>query len=152
MLTDNDLVDFRRHVRPFFLDPYTGLATPQKKYYDFVSYVITQITFSYATTPFLTLTMHDSLAAWSAVYYYGLVWVLGALAFWASPGKALVRGKLESRQGKANARLVRTISTESITGMEPILGISKDLEGDINEAVEELKAEIKKESRGKKVA
>ena len=67
---------------------------------------------------------------------------MATLAFFASPGKAWLRKKLESRQGKANARLVRTISTDSMTGGQPILGISKDLEGDINEALEELKAEV----------
>lgn len=79
---------------------------------------------------------------WSALYFYGLIWTLGALAFFSSPGKAWLRKKLESRQGKANAKLVRTVSSESITSMEPILGISKDPEADISEAVEQLKAEI----------
>lgn len=138
---------FRRLVRPFFLDPVTGHARPTKKYYDFASYLVTQITFSFATTPFLTLTLPASLHVWSALYFYGLIWTLGALAFFSSPGKAWLRKKLESRQGKANAKLVRTVSSESITSMEPILGISKDPEADISEAVEQLKAEIEVKRR-----
>jgi lysophospholipid acyltransferase len=129
-------------VRPFFLDPVSGNPSPKKKIYDFLSYLVTQITFSFATTPFLTLTLRSSVKAWSALYFYGLVWTLAALAFFSSPGKVVLRKQLESRQGKANARLVRTASSESITSMEPILGISKDPEKDINEAVEQLKAEI----------
>lgn len=47
-----------------------------------------------------------------------------------------------------SARLVRSISTDSLTGKEPILGISKDIEDDINEAVREIRAEV--EARQKK--
>lgn len=45
--------------------------------------------------------------------------------------------------------MVRSLSTDSLTGKEPILGISKDPEGDINEAVEEIRAEV--EARQKKL-
>lgn len=146
--TDTPL-DFRRHVRPFFLDAVTGRPTSKKPYYDFITYLITQIVFSFATTPFLTLTFRDSWVAWRAVYFYGVIWVVGALAFFSSPGKAFLRQKLEQRKGRASARLVRSISTESLTEMEPILGISKDLEGEIQEAVEELKAEMRKKEAAK---
>lgn len=120
----------------------TGNSSSKKKYYDLASYLVTQITFSFATTPFLTLTLRGSLQAWSSLYFYGLIWTLGALAFFSSPGLLIIKKQLEKRQGRHRAQLQRSISTESISGMEPILGISKDPSGDINEAVEELKAEI----------
>ncbi|KAF3076479.1 Lysophospholipid acyltransferase [Trichoderma lentiforme] len=134
--------NFRRHVRPFFLDPITGNPTPKKKYYDFATYLVTQLTFSFTTLPFLVLGFKDSFRAWSHVYFYAFIWTTASLAFFASPGKALLKKKLESRQGKASARLKRSTSSESLSGMEPILGISKDPEEDIAEAVNEFKAEI----------
>lgn len=65
-----------------------------------------------------------------------------SLAFFASPGKAFLKNQLEKRQGKARAKLVRSASNESLTGKDPILGISKDPERDISEAMEELRSEV----------
>jgi lysophospholipid acyltransferase len=70
-----------------------------------------------------------------------------SLVFFSSPGKAALKKQLEKRQGRASAKLVRSISTDSLTGKEPILGISKDIEGDFNEAVEEIKAEMEMRQR-----
>jgi len=136
-------------VRPFFLDPVTGGPGPHKKYYDAASFVATQLTFSFATTPFLVLSFRGSMLAWSRVYFYGFVWTIVSLVFFASPGKAKLRALLEKRQGKVSARLVRSISTDSLTGKDPILGISKDLERDVNEAVEEIRAEVEARQRKK---
>lgn len=110
--------------------------------------VVTQLTFAFATMPFLVLTLRDSLVVWSRVYFYALAWTLASMVFFLSPGKAMLQRQLEKRQGRANAKLIRTISTDSLTGKEPILGISKDPERDISEAVEEIRAEV--EARQKK--
>jgi len=37
---------------------------------------------------------------------------------------------------------VRSSSTDSLTGKDPILGISKDPEDDVNEAMKEIRAEM----------
>ncbi|KAL6850897.1 Lysophospholipid acyltransferase [Amphichorda felina] len=140
---------FRRHVRPFFLDPLTGNPSSKKLYYDVATFFGTQATFAFAVSPFLLLTFTDSLRTWSCVYFYGLVWTVATLVFFSSPGKGMLKKQLEKRQGRASAKLVRTVSTDSLTGGQPILGISKDPEGDINEAIEELKAEIEAQQRKK---
>lgn len=98
--------------------------------------------------PFLVLSFGGSLLAWSRVYFYALVWTVASLVFFASPGKAMLKKQLEKRQGKAHAKLIRSLSTDSLTGKEPILGISKDPEQDITEVMEELRGEL--ESRPKK--
>lgn len=128
----------------------TNNPSPKKKYYDFATYLGTQLTFAFAVCPFLILTFSGSFLTWARVYFYALVWTVGTLVFFSSPGKAMLRKQLEKRHGRANARLVRTISTDSLTGGQPILGISKDPEGDINEAIEEIRAEV--EAREKKRA
>ncbi|KJZ73352.1 hypothetical protein HIM_07146 [Hirsutella minnesotensis 3608] len=134
--------NFRRFVRPFFLEPVGGEPTSSKRFYDGLTLVATQLTFPFTTTPFILLGLTDSLKAWRGVYFYGLVSTLACLVFFASPGKALLKSRLEERQGQASSRLVRSISSESLTGGEPILGISKDLEQDMSEAMREIKTEV----------
>lgn len=92
--------------------------------------------------PFLVLSFSGSILAWSRVYFYALVWTLASLAFFASPGKAMLKKQLEKRQGMAHAKLVRSLSSDSLTGKEPILGISKDPERDISEAMSEIRSEV----------
>ncbi|KAM0372620.1 hypothetical protein ACHAPY_009644 [Fusarium culmorum] len=139
---------FRRHVRPFFLDPISGNASPKKKYYDIASYFVTQLTFTFATAPFLVLTFQGSLLAWSRVYFYAVVWTVASLVFfYAPPSKAFLKTQLEKRQGRANAKLKHSISTDSLTGKDPILGISKDPEEDVHEAVVEFRAEMEMRRR-----
>lgn len=104
--------------------------------------MITQLTFSFTTTPFLVLSFSDSVRVWSRVYFYGAVWTLVCLVFFASGAKGALKARLDKRQGRANAKMVRSMSTDSLTGKEPILGISKDLESDMTQAMEEIKAEI----------
>lgn len=81
------------------------------------------------------------------MFFYAVIWTIGSLIFFASPGKVALRKQLEKRQGRANAKLVRSLSTDSLTGREPILGISKDPENDINEAVKEIRAEVEARQR-----
>ncbi|ODA81543.1 hypothetical protein RJ55_00042 [Drechmeria coniospora] len=90
--------DFRRFVRPFFLDPVTSGPSRNKKYYDVASYLATQLTFSFVTTPFLLLSFGGSVHAWAQVYYYAFVWTVAALVFFASPGKAMLKAQLEKAQ------------------------------------------------------
>jgi lysophospholipid acyltransferase len=111
-----------------------------------VTWIVTQFTFCFATAPFLILSLSESFRVWSHVYVSAVIWTVAALGFFASPAKVTLRKQLEKRNGRASARLVRSISTDSITGREPILGISKDPEGDINEAIEELKAEVERKN------
>lgn len=64
------------------------------------------------------------------------------MAFFASPAKAMIKKRYEKRQATAGAKLTRSISTDSLTGGQPILGISKDPEEDISQAMQELRAEF----------
>lgn len=122
----------------------TGNPSSKKRYYDIATYFGTQLTFAFAVSPFLILGFKESLRAWARVYLYAFIWTVATLVFFSSPGKLKLQKLLEKRHGTARARLVRTISSDSISGGQPILGISKDPEGDINEAIEEIKAEVEK--------
>jgi lysophospholipid acyltransferase len=127
----------------------TGNPSSKKVYYDLASFFGTQVTFAFVVSPFLILSFTESIRTWARVYFYALIWTVGILIFFNSPGKAWLSKQLEKRQGRASARLARTVSSDSLAGGQPILGISKDPERDINEAIEEFKAEIEAQQKKK---
>ena len=144
-----DLVDLdlRRYVRPFFLDPTSQQPLPSKKYYDFLSWFTTQVTFSFVAAPFVVLRLDESLAVWASVYFYAVIGTIFSMAFFASPAKGYLRQALEQRAKAAGGKLVRSISTDSLAGgrrPEPVLGIGDDPIKDWGEAVEELRAEVER--------
>ena len=140
---DKGTTDFRRHLRPFFLDAVTGQPTKKKVYYDVFSYLSTQLGFSFATAPFLILTFSGSVQAWSRVYFYAIFGTGAAMAFFASPqGKAILKKRLEDRQARSGVKLARTPSQDSIASREPIMGLSSDPQQDIDDVVAELRAEV----------
>ncbi|KAK4456372.1 hypothetical protein QBC42DRAFT_191204, partial [Cladorrhinum samala] len=142
------VLDLRRSFRPFFLDAKTSAPLPSKKYYDFASWLVTQLTFSFVVAPFFLLTLHDSLTAWTRVYFYAAVGTAGCMIFFASPAKQQIRKALEKRNGpakkeeggKEGQQLKKVASTESLTGTgAPVYGISQDLEKEMEEAFQEAR-------------
>jgi lysophospholipid acyltransferase len=133
----------RRYVRPFFLDSVTGKPTAMKIYYDIASWAVTQLIFSFATAPFLILSLHGSLLVWGRLYHYGSVITLLALGILASPATHASQAWLEERRRRIG---VDTLDTshyhESVPTREPILGLSVDPETDIHEAVAVIRAEL----------
>ncbi|RYP67379.1 hypothetical protein DL771_007270 [Monosporascus sp. 5C6A] len=137
----------RRNIRPFFLDPVSQQPLPTKKYYDFVSWLTTQATFSFVVVPFILLRLDKSLAAWASVYFYAVIGTGASMAFFASPAKLYLRKKLERRTRAAGVKLVRSASTESLGDgkrSEPVLGIGDPVK-DIDEAIQEIKEELEKQ-------
>jgi lysophospholipid acyltransferase len=113
-----------------------------KRYYDFVSYLATQLTFSFAVAPFLVLGFWDSLRVWGHVYFYAIICTGLSMLFFSSSGKTYLKEMLDSRQARAGVKLVRTASQESMTSHEPVLGLSADPEREFVEAMQDIKAEV----------
>lgn len=141
--------DCRRHLRPFFLDPQTSNPTPHKLTYDILSYLITQITFSFTTAPFVLLSLPASFLVWSRVYFYGALSTALATAFFMSPAKAFLVRRLDERAGTGTGRagLKRSASQESVGGREPVLGLPAEPQRDLDELVGEVKREIEARQR-----
>ncbi|TVY91481.1 Lysophospholipid acyltransferase, partial [Lachnellula willkommii] len=139
----------RRHLRPFFLDPKTSKPTSSKIYYDVFSYLITQLTFSFATAPFVLLTLPASFLVWARVYFYGAIGTALATAFFASPAKAVLIKKLNERAGTPT--LKRSASPDSISNREPVLGLPAEPQEDLGELLSEVRAEIEARQRKEKV-
>lgn len=134
-------------MRPFFLDAVTQQPLPSKKYYDVVSWLVTQLTFSFVVAPFIVLRLDQSLAVWTSVRFYAIIGTAATMVFFASPGKAYLRSQLETRNKAAGGGLHRSPSTDSLPGgqrPEPVLGISNDPGRDIDEAVQEFRTEIER--------
>ncbi|KAJ5441394.1 Membrane bound O-acyl transferase MBOAT [Penicillium cf. griseofulvum] len=137
--------NFRRYVRPFFLTPDGTKPTPNKRYYDILSWLATQLTLSFTVLPFIILTFDRSFAVWSRVYFYGIINCAVSLVAFASfsPLRKYLVSQLKHRN---RPHVGRTASTETVR--PPDLGLPNDPERDFDEAVAEIKAEI--ESRGRR--
>jgi lysophospholipid acyltransferase len=141
-------------VRPFFLDPVTQEPLSTKVYYDIASWIATQTTFSFVVAPFVILGFSDSIAVWCRLYFYAVITTGGSLAFFMSPGKKWLRSVLEQRSKAAGvAKIPRSLSTDSLASANgngnghtkaPVLGLSQDLERDVNEMLDEAKIEFEK--------
>ena len=153
-------VDFRRHVRPFFLTPDNpNKPTSKKPYYDLASWLATQLTLSFAVLPFIFLSLPDSLAVWQSVYYYGIITTLSSLAFFSSPAKSILTKKLKARSARPTpAQAESDVGSASGTGSGTVsaarkgnqtmaLGLPDDPGRELDDAVQEIKSEIEMRNR-----
>ena len=154
-----DPLDFRRHIRPFFLTP-SGSPTKYKPIYDFLSYLTTQLAFSFATAPFILLDLTSCMLVWSRVYFYCIFGVALSMAFFASPAKPYLAKTLQHRNAVASGKDERpgmgrrTTSQGSVGSIdgETVLGLPSDPARDFDEAMQEVKEEVEAiRSRGNRV-
>ncbi|KAI2471699.1 MBOAT family protein [Annulohypoxylon bovei var. microspora] len=142
--------NYRRTIRPFFIDPVTQKPLPSKKYYDIASWLATQTTFSFVVAPFVILRLDHSMLAWGRVYFYAVLTTGASMALFTSPAKKQLRQLLEGRTKEAGGKMMRSASTDSMTGRgrEPVLGVSEDPGRDIDEAIREIREEVERVRTG----
>ncbi|KAF2755902.1 MBOAT family protein [Pseudovirgaria hyperparasitica] len=131
----------RRLVRPFFFSPDGLKELPSKRYYDVLTYLVTQLAFSFTVSPFILLTMHASLTVWIRVYLYTIVGVACSFGFLNSPGKVYLMKQLKKRN--KGAELKRTQSAER----PGALGLPDDPEKEIQAVIEEVQQEIERRKK-----
>lgn len=137
MLTKKDC---RRYVRPFFLTPDGERPTRYKPYYDFISYLATQLAFTFTTAPFILLSLQSSIQVWSGVYFYAIIGTAAVMAFFASPAKSWL-----VKQLKARKQGVQPIPKGSNTKKEKysqLLGLPNHPGRDVDEVVQEIREEV----------
>ena len=132
--------DARRLLRPFFMTPDGKKPTQYKPYYDFFTWLVTQLAFSFTTTPFILLSSHDSLKAWARVYFYCIIGVTICSVFLITPGKTYLQKRVKARTTRPD--LHRTPSQESMQG--ETLGVPSEPGHEFDEMVDEVMVEIKK--------
>ncbi|PPJ50442.1 hypothetical protein CBER1_05574 [Cercospora berteroae] len=130
----------RRLIRPFFMSPDGTKPTKYKPYYDVFTWLVTQLIFSFTTTPFILLSIHDSLLAWRRVYFYAVIGVALSSGFLATPGKAWLSKKVKARGGRP--QLKKTDSYEHMSGAT--LGVPSEPGKEFDEFVDEIVEEVKK--------
>jgi lysophospholipid acyltransferase len=130
-------------LRPFFMSPDGAEPTPNKIYYDIFSWFITQVSFAFTVSPFITLYLGASIKVWSRVYFYAIIGVVLSLAFLQSPGKAWLQSQVKKRTGTAKPAMERIKSVERM----PTLGMPDDPEKEIDEIVREVKAEVERRKK-----
>jgi len=86
----------RQNIRPFFASGSPDSLA--KRLYDVVGTLTTIIIVNYSTTPFILLTVKESIQSWRVLGYYGHVIVMGALAFFYLGGTQYLRG-LQKQMG-----------------------------------------------------
>ncbi|KAK4548479.1 hypothetical protein LTR36_009389 [Oleoguttula mirabilis] len=148
----------RRLLRPFFLTPDGTKPTPYKSYYDLLTWLVTQLAFSFVTAPFILLTIHDSLHAWARVYFYAIVGTLACSAFLASPGKSWLQAKVKARSSSNNntstgppGGALGRVESDNGDGLQEgaTLGVPSEPGEEWDEMVEEIMVEVKRR-RGSK--
>jgi lysophospholipid acyltransferase len=114
--------------------------TPYKPYYDIFTWLVTQLVFSFTTTPFILLTIHDSTTAWARVYFYPVIGVAACSIFLATPGKSWLQQRVRARGGRPE--LKKSDSTDSLQGAT--LGIPSEPGREFDEMVDEIVEEVKR--------
>ena len=136
----NERIDARRLLRPFFMTPDGKQPTQNKRYYDFFTWLVTQLAFSFTTAPFILLSIHTSMLAWARVYFYCIVGVTFCSVFLATPGKTYLQKQVRARSTKPELR--RNESQESLQGAT--LGVPNEPGQEFDEMVDEIMEEVKK--------
>jgi lysophospholipid acyltransferase len=116
---------------------------PNKFYYDIFSWFITQVSFAFTVSPFITLYLGASIKVWARVYFYAIIGVVLCFAFLQSPGKVWLQSQVKKRMGAVKPEMERMKSAERM----PTLGMPADPEKEIDEIVREAKAEIERRKK-----
>lgn len=122
------------------MQPDGKTPTKHKPYYDVFTWFVTQLAFSFTTTPFILLSIHDSLLAWQRVYYYCIIGVIACSIFLVTPGKAYLQKQVKLRASRPE--LKRGESQESMQGTT--LGVPSEPGREFDEMVDEIMEEIKR--------
>ncbi|KAK9584027.1 Lysophospholipid acyltransferase [Aspergillus fumigatus] len=134
--------NIRRYIRPFFLTPDGAKPLPTKRYYDILSWLVTQLTMSFVVMPFIFLSFSSSIQVWRSVYFYGIIGNIMSIIFFASPAKGYLVRSLSKRN---KPHIPRTASMESL--QQPTLGLPNDPAREFDDAVQEIKAEFEARRR-----
>lgn len=122
-------------------------AGPYKRYYDIFTWLVTQLTFSFVTAPFILLTIPASTTAWARVYFYAIIGTGACSLFLLTPGKPWLQKKVKAHSTRPTGQLHRNESQESLHGAT--LGVPNDPSQEWDEMVDEIMVEVKKRKDAK---
>ncbi|KAK7205953.1 MBOAT, membrane-bound O-acyltransferase family-domain-containing protein [Myxozyma melibiosi] len=142
----------RRYIRPFFMSPDLSQPGPYKKYYDALTYVVSQMSLQYTVQPFVILTFRDSLYVWSTVYFYVHIGIFIFITTFSQKkvkkyieAKLAARTEISSKLDKLRfeieqARIKKIpVEVERVLAREPTLGVPDQ---ELDEALELMRGEM----------
>ncbi|KAF9028332.1 MBOAT-domain-containing protein [Hymenopellis radicata] len=88
----------RANFRPFFLPKDGQPVSMKKRLYDLTGTIFSLFVLNYAATPFILLTIEDSIEAWRTLGYYGHIIIGGGMVFFYAGGAKFLRG-LQRKKG-----------------------------------------------------
>lgn len=113
-----------------------------------LTWLTTQLFFSFTTTPFILLTLDASLKCWARVYFYAVVGVLAGNLFLLTPGKAYLQRKVKAyQQSGGRPGVDRTKSKETVQmdrAAGGTLGVPSEPGAEFDEMVDEVLEEVRK--------
>ncbi|KAI9893110.1 MAG: lysophospholipid acyltransferase [Vezdaea aestivalis] len=131
----------RRQVRPLFVPPVTKPNASAKILYDVLSWLATQLAFSFAVSAFILLKLEDVLFVWRAVWFYA---PLGTGIGLAVLGNKKVKKWLKKRSEAGDRPGVkRSASVESMGG--GAMGVPSDPSWVADEVVREARERVEME-------
>lgn len=131
--------EFRRNIRPLFLETDLKTPGPYKTFYDVFGWFITQMTFSYIAAPFVLLGLADSIKVWGRLWYLVHIGTLVALVFFKSPATAMLNSMQKKRLAAAHVPEERFVRPELKTEDTGPMGLPEEMEDDFDEIVREVK-------------
>jgi lysophospholipid acyltransferase len=138
---------FRRHVRPLFLNADGKTPGPYKRAYDIFGILATQLAFSYIVAPFIMLSFASSIKVWARVWFYGHVGILIAMAFFNSPGKKWL---VKMQRDRVGERMRKSASMDGLIRTETTgpLGLPENPQMDLEEIRTEVMRAVEKRRTG----
>lgn len=95
----------------------------------------------------MILSLGGSFLVWGRVYYYAAIITALSTAFFASPAKSYLVKSLNKRAGITHKELKKSHSHETLASTEPVLGLPSNPQQDIEEVLQEFKAELEARQR-----
>lgn len=90
--------------------------------YDLAGTLCSILLLNYLASPFMLLTVHDSLLGWSRLGWYGHIMVGGAMLFFYGGGTKILKGVQKARLRQAGVKMPEArvaASTEGVATPKP---------------------------------
>jgi lysophospholipid acyltransferase len=129
------------------MEPDGKTPGPYKRYYDFFTYIVTQLTISFVVVPFQFLTLPDSIKVWARVYFYGVIGTAICFGLLNSPVKGMLIKKVKTRSSAAGLEKVASQTSISEHDMQSTLGLPHDPEFEMQEFIKGVREEVEARKR-----
>jgi lysophospholipid acyltransferase len=109
-------------------------------YYDIFTWLVTQLSFTFTVVPFILLNSKPSFTVWARVWFYAIDGVVLSTIFFASPGRAWLKARLQARMQRPELARARSDMGEG----QVLFGVPDDAEKELQQIAADVKREIER--------